>query len=184
MSLKHAILVQLETEPASGYDLLQHFKKGLGYFWNAKHQQIYLQLKKLSEQNLIECQPEQQQGKPDKKIYRITQAGIEELKSWLSNAVKPNKINDALLVKIYGGHLVDSSNLTKELLRHKKMHEKVHMDLLKIEQTYLQSSRSFQEANKLPFLTLRRGILGEDAWLTWVEEALLAIKEPTEAIKK
>ena len=49
MSLKHAILILLETEPGSGYDLVKRFKAGLGYFWNAKHQQVYQELKKLSE---------------------------------------------------------------------------------------------------------------------------------------
>ena len=48
MSLKHAILILLETEPGSGYDLVKRFKAGLGYFWNAKHQQVYQELKKLS----------------------------------------------------------------------------------------------------------------------------------------
>ena len=42
MSLKHAILTLLESQPGSGYDLVKRFKDGLGYFWNAKHQQVYL----------------------------------------------------------------------------------------------------------------------------------------------
>jgi len=177
MSLKHAILVQLETKPGSGYDLLQHFKGGLGYFWNAKHQQIYQQLKKLTEQEFITFSLEQQNGKPDKKVYKITELGIKELKRWLSGSVKPNKINDALLVKLYGGHLIEEDNLVNELKCHQQTHEKIYNNLLEIEQTYLNSSLPSREKYKLPYLTLRRGILGEQAWLSWAKEALQMIKK-------
>ncbi len=177
MSLKHAILVQLETEPSSGYDLLQHFKSGLGYFWNAKHQQIYQQLKTLSEQKLISLSLEKQKGRPDKKTYQITKLGTEELKHWLTNPVKPHKINDALLVKVYGGHLIDQENLQNELMLHKKTHKKILQDLLNMERTFLESPPQTQEKYKLPYLTLRRGILGEQAWLTWAKEALEMLKK-------
>ena len=71
MSLKHAILVLLETEPSSGYELVKHFKQSLGYFWNAKHQQVYQQLKKLTESKQVTFQEQSQIDKPDKKIYPI-----------------------------------------------------------------------------------------------------------------
>ncbi|MDX1453036.1 MAG: PadR family transcriptional regulator [Oleiphilaceae bacterium] len=171
MSLKHAILVLLETEPSSGYDLIKHFKRSLGYFWNARHQQVYQQLKQLHEDNLIDCHLEQQDGKPDKKIYAINQKGIDALKDWLSAPVKPNKINDALLVKLYGGHLTSDQNLLEELERHIDINQRTLNELLEIEQTYLALPTEQKERYKLPYLTLRRGILSEQAWLEWAEEA-------------
>ena len=137
MSLKHAILALLETEPGSGYDLLKQFNEGLGYFWNAKHQQIYQQLKQLLEKDLISCSVQQQANKPDKKIYQINQAGIRDLKAWLSTEIKPAKVNDALLVKLYAGHLIDNKELLREIQEHKSRHEKTLSKLLEIEQTYL-----------------------------------------------
>ena len=79
MSLKHAILILLETEPGSGYDLVKRFKAGLGYFWNAKHQQVYQELKKLSEAGWLAFAEETQETRPDKKVYRLTPAGHSEL---------------------------------------------------------------------------------------------------------
>lgn len=177
MSLKHAILVLLETEPSSGYDLLKQFNSSLGYFWNAKHQQIYQQLKLLSNENLIECRLEEQNGKPDKKVYKITAPGVTELTSWLTNSVKPNKINDALLVKIYGGHLTQTKNLLADLESHLSLHKKTLLQLEQIEQKYLNLSLELQEKYKLPYITLRRGILGEEAWLIWADEAIKMIKK-------
>ncbi len=177
MSLKHAILVLLETEPGSGYDLLKQFNNSLGYFWNAKHQQIYQQLKHLTNEALITCDIEQQQGKPDKKIYKITAKGIHEIKEWLSQRVEPNKINDALLVKLYGGHLTSEANLLSELERHISLHQQTLTKLLTIENKYLSLDDELQTKFKLPYITLRRGILGEQAWLAWAKEAKGMIKK-------
>jgi len=177
MSLKHAILVLLETEPSSGYDLIKHFNNSLGYFWNAKHQQVYQQLKHLSEDGLVKCTLEQQEGKPDKKIYAITNKGVESLKAWLESPVKPNKVNDALLVKLYGGHLLSDQALMEELDRHTETHKKTLAALCEIEKTYLTLKSAQRERYKLPYLTLRRGILGEKAWLEWAEEAQKTLKK-------
>ena len=115
----------LEEEPSSGYDLLKHFKESLGYFWNAKHQQIYLQLKKLNEEQLISCESASQPGKPDKKIYRISERGRRELQEWLSDSVPPAKINDALLLKIYGAKTGDKGKILEEVERHIALHQHI-----------------------------------------------------------
>lgn len=177
MSLKHAILVLLETEPSSGYDLLKQFKNSLGYFWNAKHQQIYQQLKLLSQEGLIECKLEMQAGKPDKKVYKITDNGVSELSSWLEQPVRPNKINDALLVKIYGGHLTSSENLLSELDEHLNLHHTTLLQLKEIEKRYLALPQKTQNKYQLPYITLRRGIIGEEAWIQWANETIGMIKK-------
>jgi PadR family transcriptional regulator AphA len=178
MSLKHAILVLLETEPGSGYDLLKQFKNRLGYFWNAKHQQIYQQLKQLTEQKQISYSVEPQKNKPDKKIYRISNKGIKELKDWITAPVKPAKVNDALLVKIYGGHLTNDENLLSELKDHLETHRQTLFQLQQIELTYQSLTQAKKQNHKLPYLTLRRGIIGEQAWITWINEAIEAIDAP------
>lgn len=177
MSLKHAILVLLETEPSSGYELVKHFKQSLGYFWNAKHQQVYLQLKKLTEDQLVTFQAHNQEDKPDKKVYQITDLGREELKAWINQPVKPNKINDALLVKLYGGHLTSKEGLKTELNCHIDSHQKTLDELINIEKTYLTLSDEKRAHYLLPYMTLRRGIIGEKAWLEWAEEVLEALKD-------
>ena len=83
MSLKHAILILLESKPGSGYDLVKRFKSGLGWFWNAKHQQVYQELKKLSEAGWLAFEEEAQDSRPDKKNYHLTPAGHAELQRWL-----------------------------------------------------------------------------------------------------
>jgi PadR family transcriptional regulator AphA len=166
MSLKHAILILLESEPGSGYDLLKRFKDGLGYFWNAKHQQVYLELKKLNEAGWLEFE----ETRPDKKIYRLTPAGHAELLRWLDQPVQPNKINDALLVKLYAGTHTSRDNLCEEMARHVAVHRKTLDSLQSIERDYHALPAEQRAALRLPYLTLRRGILGEQAWLAWADE--------------
>lgn len=170
MSLKHAILTLLETEEGSGYDLLKRFKQRLGFFWNASHQQIYLQLKKMTAQGLIQYQLESQAGRPDKKVYHVTPLGHQALLQWMESSVKADKVNDALLVKLYAGHLVDPSVLTSEINKHKVIHLRMLDTFLAIEQEYLSYNQQQKTSLALPYLTLRKGILGEQAWLAWAEE--------------
>lgn len=170
MSLKHAILILLESQPGSGYDLLKRFKEGLGYFWNAKHQQVYQELKKLNEAGWLESEAQAQETRPDKKIHRLTAAGHAELLRWLAQPVQPNKINDALLVKLYAGAHTSADNLREEMARHVAIHRKTLDSLLAIERDYQALPAEQRAVLRLPYLTLRRGILGEQAWLAWAAE--------------
>lgn len=175
MSLKHAVLALLEAEEGSGYDLLKRFQARLGYFWNASHQQIYQQLKTMHSEGLIDCELEQQNDRPDRKVYSVTDTGQQALLKWLSSTVKPAKINDALLVKLYAGKLVDPKTLLQEIREHRQIHQSMLDTFVGIEAQYHASPKREQKALQLPFLTLRRGILGEQSWLTWAAEVEAAL---------
>ncbi len=170
MSLKHAILVLLETEPGSGYDLLKRFKERLGYFWNASHQQIYMQLKKMSQDGLLDFEQQNQTGKPDRKVYKITTDGHQALLDWIEAPVKVSRVNDALLVKMYAGHLVDNQIIRKEITQHMAVHRAMLDTFLDLEKNYLAMDKDQKKSYALPYLTLRKGILGEQAWLAWACE--------------
>lgn len=179
MSLKHALLIMLEAEPGSGYDLVKRFKGQIGYFWNATHQQVYHSLKKLSEAGWVEFEVHGQSDKPDRKVYKITPAGHDALVEWLEAPVKPNKVNDALLVKLYGGFHVDTACLQDELARHVAIHQRTLQKLLAIESQFQSLPMDKQNKYRLPYLTLRRGILGEQAWLAWAAEVAQSLHQPT-----
>ncbi|MDU8923379.1 PadR family transcriptional regulator [Pasteurellaceae bacterium LIM206] len=80
--LKFVILALLNRRPMTGYDITTEFKNVLGEFWSAKHSQIYVELSKLVEENLIHQQIEFS-GKIEKKSYFLTALGKEELQQWL-----------------------------------------------------------------------------------------------------
>ncbi|GAA6151882.1 PadR family transcriptional regulator [Pseudoteredinibacter isoporae] len=176
MSLKHAILTLLETEESSGYDLLKQFQSRLGYFWNASHQQIYAQLKTMHADGLIDFHIEAQDNKPDKKIYTLTNAGRDALSDWVRHPLKLGKVNDALLVKLYAGHLADQSQLLEEMKDYRDNHQRMLNTFRAIEDEYRSSTKKEQENLALPYLTLRRGIIGEQACLDWADEVIRFLK--------
>ena len=172
MSLKHAILVLLESEGGTGYDIVKSFNKGLGYFWNASHQQVYQELKKLNGDGLLQCDVEVQTGKPDKKVYVVTDSGRKALHNWLAEPAKLPKINDGLLVKLYAGSLNDMASLLEEVQGQRTHYADMLESFLAIERQYLTGDEEQRRQWKMPYLTLKRGIYGLRAWLLWADDVL------------
>ena len=81
MSLPHALLGLLAVAPRSGYELTKVFAGEFGrYAWQAGHTSIYPELGRLAEQGLVEVTAEGARGS---RTYAATDAGREELRSWL-----------------------------------------------------------------------------------------------------
>lgn len=177
MSLKHAVLVLLESEGGTGYDIVKSFNMGLGYFWNASHQQVYQELKKLNADGLLECDIKLQTGKPDKKVYAVTDKGRKALQEWLAEPAKLPKINDGLLVKLYAGSLNDMASLVKEVQGQRAHYANMLESFLAIEQQYMSGAQEQRQQWKMPYLTLKRGIYGLRAWLLWSDDVLKELQE-------
>ena len=82
--LKHGILGLLNYQDMTGYEINTVFRDSLCYFWNAQTSQIYRELQTLEQKGWVTKCYVAQQGKPDKNIFTITEAGYEELLRWLS----------------------------------------------------------------------------------------------------
>ena len=173
MSLRHAILVLLQDQEASGYDLAREFANSIGLVWNATHQQIYLELGKLNEQHMVSFRHVPQEGKPDKKLYSITEDGRQELIRWLKKPAGPARIRDAFMVKVAGGQLADSGALLGELEQLSKQRRE---RLATFEALAQRLDEQGREENLYSYLTVRRGILDQRAWLQWAEEVRQALK--------
>jgi len=177
VSLRHAILVLLQDQEASGYDLAREFANSIGLVWNATHQQIYLELGKLNDQSMVKYRHIPQDGKPDKKLYRITDEGRDELIRWLRKPAAPPRIRDAFMVKIAGGDLSDSASILRELddqtdLRRERLNT--------FESLASKLDDTSRDRDLFTYLTLRRGILDQQAWLHWADEVRSALKKREE----
>ncbi len=83
MSLRHALLGLLSVNPATGYELAQKFDASLGTAWHASHSQIYPELARLAEAGMVEVVGE---GARNSRTYAVTDAGHEEIRTWLIEA--------------------------------------------------------------------------------------------------
>ncbi len=176
MSLKHSILVLLDREPGSGYDLMQRFRSGIGHFWNATHQQVYQELKKLHRERLVAFEVKTQAERPDRKVYRITRAGQRALRDWIRVPVKPPQVKDALLLKIFGGHAADTRALLAELDLHLSFYHRKLDEYRALEQGYFSQGEAVRKRFRLPYLTLRRGIRYVLGTVEWLEETRALIE--------
>jgi PadR family transcriptional regulator, regulatory protein AphA len=140
--------------------------------WSASHQQVYRDLAQLTEAGLVRFTEVSQEHRPDKKIYELTEAGREALRAWVDAPIKPPRIQDELLVKLLAGELVGSEALEKLLADQRKLHQEKLQTYRAIEREHFRESplEAIPVVRRLVYMTLRRGILGEEAWLAWADE--------------
>lgn len=101
MPVKHAILGIIKEGPRHGYELKNIFDQRIGSFWNLNYGQIYTTLDRLEKEGLVEGREEEQNSRPDKKVYAISPKGSQELGRWLQEpATKPRPLRDELFIKL------------------------------------------------------------------------------------
>lgn len=172
MSLRFAILVSLQSKQRTGYEIAREFDRGVSYFWQASHQQIYRELGKLANDGAVEFTQVEQHGRPAKKVYRITKRGRTALKTWLETPAPTPTIKDELLVKLYAGDLADAAKLLQETERHRLLYSAQLEEYHAIEQLYFSPPADLTVKQRYVYLTLRRGIHATQSWLAWSDEVI------------
>ncbi len=174
MSLKHAILSLLVESERSGYDLTKNFESSVAFYWSASHQQIYKTLGDMHDKNWVSLKHQAQSGKPDKKIYSLTDDGAAELKRWAVEPVKQAAPKNQLLIKLMLARLVGTEPILEQLNGELKRVYKEIATYSKIEKQYFSSKPSHDThlKNVTSYLTLRNGLLSAHAELDWLHEAI------------
>ncbi len=76
MNVRTLCLAILYFGDATGYEIRKNAQEGIfSYFINASYGAIYPALGRLTKEGLVSCREEMQSGKPNKKIYTLTDAG-------------------------------------------------------------------------------------------------------------
>lgn len=181
MALNHAILALLIDTPYTGYDLAKDFDQSINFFWKATHQQIYRELSKLEDQNFVEVEIVEQDGRPDKKLYHITEKGKVFLVEWLLKPCDMMPIKEDLLVKLWAAKLVPISEsieqspiakIIEEFQRHQHLHQHRLATYHQIAAEFYPEPQHLSIAQKYRYLVLRRGIRYEEDYIAWCDEVL------------
>ena len=106
MDVKTVCLGMLNDGEASGYDLKKHFESTFAHFFAAGYGSIYPALSSLAEAGLVDCREIPQEGKPDRKVYRITAAGHQHLLDALQNPAPSHKVRSEFLATMCFAHLM------------------------------------------------------------------------------
>jgi DNA-binding PadR family transcriptional regulator len=115
MALRHAVLAALLDGEFSGYQLTKIFDVGVSNFWYAAPQQLYAELTKLEADGLVSGREVVQQGRPNKRVFKVTDSGVEELASFAAAPAKPLLIREDLAVKVHAVDVLDPAPVIAQL---------------------------------------------------------------------
>lgn len=177
MSLRYAVLTLLDIEPGSGYDLKRRFERSVSHFWSASHQQMYRELHKLHAEGLLDCTEQPQSGKPDKKIYSLTDSGRAALQAWVQQPAPPQKIREPFLIQLFAGHHLSREQARAAVQRQLEEHRVLLDSYLEQNERVLQSEPELQERFWLAHQTLLLGIEAERTWIAWAEKMLRELEK-------
>ncbi len=178
MSLPHAILGFLEYSPMSGYDLKRNFDQSVAHFWSATQSHIYKALEELENQCLVTSEIIEQEGKPNRKQYRITDTGRTELRRWLATPLPMTGPRSAWLIQVFFAHELANEEIAN-LFEKRAEQLRAHLLQLQSAQKFLHASArqiGVKRAEKLWQLTLDYGIDNYTSEIRWLERMLPAVR--------
>jgi len=177
-TLKYAILGLINRKPLTGYDIAKEFNSGLVDFWYAKHSQIYPELKKLTDEDLLSYEIIIQGEKLEKKLYTLTEKGKNCLQKWLAKdePLEPTP-KDIFRLKAYFCDEMDHDILLKQfesaLDKHSEKLEYLENcmeELLKTKNISKVSSPSFGD-----YIVLNGAIMREKNYIDWLNDCMKKI---------
>jgi DNA-binding PadR family transcriptional regulator len=115
MSLRNALLGVLSLREMSGYDIKRNFDRAVHFVWNAADSQIYRELRRMEEEGLISSRLIEQDGKPNKRLYRLSAQGAELLDDWLVSPVESTYGKEPFLMRMFFMGRVDGDDALRVL---------------------------------------------------------------------
>lgn len=98
MSVKYGLLALLDEAPSHGYNLKTAFERRTGGSWALNIGQVYTTIQRLERDGLVESIGS---ADDDRREYRITPGGREQLAAWFDNPVVPEApARDELTIKV------------------------------------------------------------------------------------
>ncbi|ODP32020.1 PadR family transcriptional regulator [Pandoraea sp. ISTKB] len=175
MPLAHALMTSLLEKPYSGYDLARRFDKSIGFFWHATHQQIYRELARMETAGWIDSAAAPDGGRTRKRVYRVLDAGRDELLAWVATTTEPADLRDDLMVRLRADAAIGPLGLVPELQRRSALHAQKLAAYQAIEARDFptdETGRPLTREAALQRHILRLGVRYEQGWLDWTREAL------------
>lgn len=178
VSLEHAILGFLREQPMSGYDLKTLcFDSEAAHFWTADQAQVYRTLERLETRSLVASRVRRQRSRPDRRVYKLTQAGAEELDRWVAETHPLPPLRDPFLIQLrFAGGLSDDRLLG--LLRDRRVALQHHLDTSR--ERFSAESRGETRDAVLHRLTLQYAVATARAAVDWIDDSISVLEAAIE----
>ena len=187
MALRHAILAALLEGEASGYELSKRFDVSVANFWSATPQQLYRELDTLSDEGLLDARVVEQQRRPNKRVFSITEAGLGELAAFTALPARPLAIRDELLIKLQAADVGDI-DAVRTAISERRQQAEAKLAIYDALRDDLLAGRSeavfLRETERVgPYLTLMRGRSFERENVDWCDTVLSILERRTRAAR-
>lgn len=158
----------------SGYDLWKLADRSIRFFfWNPAKSQVYGELRRLASLGYADQRQVRQEGRPDKRIYRITPEGERALEEWLNRPeVEAEQVRSPFLLKVFLGAHMDPQALARQVEECGRQARQTVARLEEAERTLAGQPEWFH-----PYLTLLAGLAHGRATAAWAERVLELLEE-------
>lgn len=174
MSLRQALLVTLLDGEATGYELSKRFDIAASNFWNAQQAQLYAELIRMEADGLVEATTVVQTKRPNKRLVKLTEAGIQAIREFAQEPSPRTSLKDELMIKATGIDVSDAEAFLDDLSRRRE----ISIALIDRYETSVRSMFRGRDEDTFvrttrrvgPYLTLLRGISLERDNVAWCDE--------------
>jgi PadR family transcriptional regulator AphA len=181
MNLQYAILGILTYFSLSGYNLGKLLNKAFNSFWNASLSQIYRELGKLEKKGYVSSVIQEQNDRPDKRVYSITPEGQKAFDKWLTqlpDTLTP-PMRDEFALRIFFGGKLSLPQLRSQFERFLEEKKAISQTMIDNKQKIMEivlANRNPDEKEEIGMRFIaRRAQLCEQALIQWAEECLAEI---------
>jgi len=173
------MLAALLEGEASGYELAKRFDVSVANFWTATPQQLYRELERLEAEGLLTARVVEQERRPNKRVFALTEDGRAELHDFTARPARPTAVRDELLVKLQAIDAGDAEAVRAAIAERRDraraklaLYERIRERMLagRSEEEYLSESDRIG-----PYLTLLGGRMYERENVRWCETVLGAL---------
>jgi DNA-binding PadR family transcriptional regulator len=176
MALRNAVMAALLEGEASGYDLAKGFEASVANFWMATPQQLYRELDKMAAEGLIQARVVEQERRPNKRLFSLTDAGRRVLYEFTATPPRPGAMREELMVQVQAVDAGDVHAVMAAIQERLSWAESKIARFERIRARFL-NGRTEEEhlatAERIgPYLTLMRGMAFERENLRWCRETL------------
>ncbi|KAB1144724.1 PadR family transcriptional regulator [Streptomyces luteolifulvus] len=160
--MRLALLVLLSRGPAHGYELKQALERLMGAAYPQPNiGQVYVTLSRLENAHLIDGEDVAQSSRPNKRIYRLTEAGREAVAGWFEEPVEP-KLRDDFFMKLALAHETGAADQIALINKHRRYCLNAMRDLSKL-------AAAEDRDHRISQLMIEGAMLHLQADLDWLE---------------
>lgn len=179
-TLKYAILGLVNRKPITGYDIGKEFNFQLAEFWNARHSQIYPELKKLVDEKLLVYDIEVSGDVLEKKVYSITEKGKKEFLKWLNKDEPMEQTpKNVFRLRMYFSSNLDV-NTRISLLEHQLLQHHERLSFLYSQKERYDIVPPVDSDDFGDFIVLDGAIIREESTIKWLENCINYCKNRNE----